>query len=64
MSTSVAEAPSQGALLTKREATQRLRISLSYLDKLIHSERVAVIRFGRLVRVPLEEIERIEREGI
>ncbi len=50
-------------LFRAREVAERLGISLSFAKKLMRERRIQSIRIGTAVRVPLSEIERIEREG-
>ena len=50
-------------LLRAREVSERLGISVSFTKKLIRERRVKSVRIGTSVRVPLAEVERVEREG-
>jgi excisionase family DNA binding protein len=47
-----------------REAAQFLGMRESGVRRWILLRRVAVVRLGRLVRIPEEEIERLVKEGL
>lgn len=51
-------------LNTRREAAEFLGVSERQLDDWIKSEAITATRFGRLVRVHRDELERVAREGI
>ncbi|QDU55789.1 helix-turn-helix domain-containing protein [Aeoliella mucimassa] len=50
--------------LTRIEAAKRLGCSVTTIDNRIRTGAIKAIRNGRLVRIPLAEIERVESDGI
>jgi excisionase family DNA binding protein len=52
------------SLLTVAEAARALRISQRQLRRLIAAGQVAVVRFGRAVRIARGEVERLAMEGL
>jgi excisionase family DNA binding protein len=52
------------ALLSTREAAQRLGCSEAAIRKWTYQRRLAVVRLGRLVRFRLEDIEKISSQGL
>jgi excisionase family DNA binding protein len=51
-------------LLTVEEAAKRLSCSKAAIRKWILQKRLPVVRLGRLVRVRLEDIERVASVGL
>ena len=51
-------------LLRINEAAARLAVEPVTLRKWIADKRVAAVRLGRAVRVPVAEVERIIQEGM
>jgi excisionase family DNA binding protein len=58
-----AERTERPLLATINEATEQLRLSRSLLYEAINRGQVEVRRFGKSVRIPWTEIERLAREG-
>lgn len=50
-------------MLTVRQAAERLGLRDSTLRAWIVQRRIGIVRLGRAVRIPLEEIERLIAEG-
>ncbi len=50
-------------MLTVRQAAERLGLRDSTLRAWIAQRRIGIVRLGRAVRIPLEEIERLVAEG-
>lgn len=50
-------------MLTVRQAAERLGLRDSTLRAWIAQRRIGIVRLGRAVRIPLEEIERLIAEG-
>lgn len=50
-------------LFTRRQAAEILGVSAKFLEKLEQRNLLRVTRIGRAVRVPIEEVERLAREG-
>jgi excisionase family DNA binding protein len=50
-------------LLTVPEAAQALRMTCAGIRRWLLERRIGYVHCGRLVRIPLSEIERILREG-
>lgn len=48
-------------LLTRKEAAERLRVSLTTMSKLITEGRIYVLRFERQVRIPEEALDAFVR---
>jgi excisionase family DNA binding protein len=51
-------------LYTLRRAAARLDVSERFLRRLYASGRLRVVRLGRAVRIPQQEVERVGREGV
>ncbi len=51
------------AALTAEEAAQRLRVNRETIYQLNRSRKLQGCRVGRVLRFPLEEVERFEKEG-
>jgi excisionase family DNA binding protein len=51
------------AMLTVREAAARLGLRDSTLRAWIMQRRIGIVRLGRAIRIPLEEVERLIAEG-
>jgi len=49
---------------TMQELADILRISLPTVKRMQKAGKIKLIRVGRQVRIPGEEVERIKREGI
>lgn len=49
---------------TIKSLKRELNLSERFIRKLIAERRIRVLRFGRTVRIPDEEIDRLKREGI
>lgn len=60
----IATAPLPKRLLTYREAAQVLGVSERSIYAWISSGAVTPTRIGRLVRLHVDEVERIAREGV
>ncbi len=60
MRTATADIPT---LLTVEEVCQKLRLKRGLAYKLIRNQKIQSLRFGSQIRVPLNEVERIAREG-
>ena len=56
------EPPSE-VFLTRQELKKRWQLSLQAIDLMIKAGDIKVLRIGRLIRIPLDEIERFEREN-
>ena len=52
-----------GTLLTVPEFANSLRLKSSAVRRWIGERKIAVVRVGRLVRIPSAELERIVHEG-
>ena len=50
-------------LLTLKEAAALLSVSEEFMKKLRREGRLHVVKLGRAVRVPVNELERLCREG-
>jgi excisionase family DNA binding protein len=50
-------------LLKVREASERLGLQSSTLRAWIGQRRIGIVRLGRAVRIPAEEVERLIAEG-
>lgn len=59
-----AETVSKPSYLTPKELAELLRISKSSVYGHIARGRIRAVRFGNLPRIPIAEVERIEREGL
>lgn len=51
-------------LLTVRDAAERLSLSQATLRVWIAARRIACIRLGRAVRIPISEVMRLEAVGL
>lgn len=57
-------APAESAAhLTREDLAKRCKVSVRTVDAGIAAGSIRVVRFGRGVRVPMAEVERIDREG-
>jgi excisionase family DNA binding protein len=54
----VAHSPSPQLFFTYREAAAACRLSESMIRKLVRSQRLKVVKFGRCVRIPIDELIR------
>ena len=50
-------------MLTARQAAERLGLRESTLRAWIAQRRIGIVRLGRAVRIPLEEVQRLIAEG-
>ena len=50
-------------LVTLKHAARILSVSPEFLKKAYRTGRVRVVRFGRAVRIPAEEIDRLARDA-
>lgn len=50
-------------MLTVREAAERLGLKEATLRAWIGQRRVSVVRLGRAIRIPLQEVQRLIAEG-
>ena len=50
-------------MLTVKQASERLGLQDSTLRAWIAQRRIGIVRLGRAVRIPLEEVERLIAEG-
>ena len=64
MPTALSSVPIHRTLLTRRESADRLGCSERTIDNRIRAGSLRAVRNGRLVRIPVSEIERAEQEGI
>ncbi len=51
-------------LFTPQEVAERLRLELPTVREMLWSGRIPSIKVGRLRRVRVEDLERIEKEGL
>ncbi len=51
-------------LITIKEAAYTLAVSPEFLKKLQRAGRLRVVRLGRAVRIPCEEVDRLSRDGV
>ncbi len=51
-------------LFTPQEVAERLRLELPTVREMLWSGRIPSIKVGRLRRIRLEDLERIEKEGV
>ena len=51
-------------MLKIKEAAEVLSVSVSWLDKMISQEKIKIIWMGGVRRIPEEEIQRIQRDGV
>ena len=51
-------------LFTLREAADKLSVSREFLKRAYRAGRLRIVRLGRAVRVPAQEVERVVREGL
>jgi excisionase family DNA binding protein len=63
LSASESGSPEQNQLLTVDEFADQLRITRACVRRWILERRVAVVKVGRLVRLPSSEVRRIVEEG-
>ena len=49
---------------TVRQLADRWKVSEACIRRLYTNQEIRVFRFGRTVRIPKEEVDRIEREWI
>ena len=49
---------------TVRQLADRWKVSEACIRRLYTNQEIRVFRFGRTVRIPKEEVDRIERENI
>ncbi|MEM9186090.1 MAG: hypothetical protein AAGB00_06280 [Planctomycetota bacterium] len=59
----VAQSNATAAHLTREELADRYKVSIRTVDSAIAAGSVSVVRFGRAVRIPAVEVERLDREG-
>ncbi|MEN1679523.1 MAG: helix-turn-helix domain-containing protein [Planctomycetota bacterium] len=59
-----AKQPHPERLLRRREAADRLRVSVRTVDHWIATGKLGSTRLGRLVRIHPSELDRIAREGV
>jgi excisionase family DNA binding protein len=59
-----AGAPGSAALLTVAEAAKELRVSVRGLRRWIATGHVQIVRFGRAIRIPRSEVQRLAETGI
>jgi excisionase family DNA binding protein len=52
------------SLATVAEAAKELRVSVRSLRRWIASGQVQIVRFGRAVRIPHSEVQRLAKAGI
>jgi excisionase family DNA binding protein len=50
-------------MLTVRQASERLGLRESTLRAWIAQRRIGIVRLGRAIRIPLEEIDRLIAQG-
>ncbi len=50
-------------LLTVKEAAQRLSLHPQTVRDMIYSREIDCVRLGRAVRIPIEQVEKIIRDG-
>jgi excisionase family DNA binding protein len=50
-------------MLTVRQASERLGLRESTLRAWIGQRRIGIVRLGRAIRIPLEEIDRLIAQG-
>src|SRR5690348_13971651 len=55
--------PDPTLLMTVAEAARQLRLSTRTLARAIALGQVKIVRFGRSIRIPREEVDRLAREG-
>ena len=51
-------------MLKVKEAAKELKVSISWLDKMISMGLIKVVWFGGVRRIPEDEIARIKKDGI
>jgi excisionase family DNA binding protein len=51
-------------LLTTKAAAGQLAMSPEFIKRLSREGRIKVVRLGRAVRIPQEEVERLSRSGV
>jgi excisionase family DNA binding protein len=49
-------------LLSRREAADTLGVSLRMIDSLLEADKLAVVRIGRRVLIPLERLQEFARQ--
>jgi len=50
-------------LLTVREAAERLHLSISTIRSWIHNRKLASVKLGKAIRVPVSALEEIIKRG-
>ena len=51
-------------MLKVKEAAEELKVSISWMDKMIAQELIKVIWMGGVRRIDDDELSRIKREGV
>ena len=51
-------------LLTVPEVAKRLKVTEPCIRRWVFERRITTVKLGRLVRVPVQEIDRLIREGL
>lgn len=49
---------------TIKSLQRELNLSERFIRKLIAQHRIRVLRFGRAIRIPEEEADRVKKEGV
>lgn len=52
------------SFLTIFDLSQRLGFSRQYISKLVLEKKIKAIKVGKNWRIPIEEVKRIEKEGV
>jgi len=47
-----------------KEAAQMLGVGLSFIYERVRCGAIKSVRFGRVIRIPVDEIERMCKEGV
>ncbi len=50
--------------LTISDLSQRLGFSRQYIARLVKEKKIKAIKVDKFWRIPLEEVKRIEKEGV
>lgn len=50
--------------LSTPQFAKRFGISRQYVHKMILYGKIQAIRIGNIYRIPMEEVEKVEREGV
>lgn len=50
-------------LLSLKQAAERLSVSPEFLKKAYRRGKLRIVRLGRAVRIPEQEVDRLVREG-